>query len=264
MKKFFLDKILDVGTAYKTHERVVYVIKKIGTNDTAANKLVIDNKYMGPIIQNTSPLRKTSSTIVGPLDLEGLYYVIPGDTDFKVEGTSGKIMRVIGTILMLDPGETIPSDLLARFKAQPNHYKTYLTGEYDFGAATSWADGTEVTLYTLTPKTIEKYIFNDLIFIEYTGFTVNPGDVVIQFYLNNNPIEYLYDSTVDPGIDILSFPKYDGASAQDVPFKAREFPIEVPGDNTLKITAKNVSGSAISLSSAKITLYAIAEFLRTV
>lgn len=262
MKKTYLDKIFEVGTSYKTHERVAYIIKKLGTNDTSSIYLKIQNWVTGNLIQNVAPAYKTDSTNIGPLNLEGLYYVIPPKTDFSVVGTSGKYMRAIGYVLLLDPGEVLPAEHQSRFQAQFNSYKTYVTGTYDFGSATAWSAGDEVELYSLTPKTNETYIFNDLLLIEYTGFTANPGDVTIQFYIDNNPLEYLYDSSVNPGIDLLSIPSYSGVSANEDVFKLRDLPIELEGDHTLKITAKNVSGSDISLSSASITLYAVVQYHR--
>jgi len=252
-----------VGTTYTTHPRVAYIIKKLGTNDTSAAKLVVDNKVLGSIIQNVAPERKTNSTIVGPLELGDLFYVIPPDTDFYVEGTSGKGIRVIGDIMQLLPGESLPGSLLDRYRSQPDHHLTYVTGSHSFGSATAWSAGDEVELYSLTPKTIEEYLFDMFLFIEYSGFTANPGDVAIQFYLDNNPIEGLFSENLAGGVDLLAIPAYNGASANDEPFSLKDHPIKVLGDHTLKVTAKNVSGGDISLSSASITFYALAKYKRT-
>jgi len=259
---FKLDKVITEGTSYKTHARVAYVVKKLGTDAASATHLKVDNKPLGDLIRDVAPMRKTSSYIIGPLDLGELSYVIPPDTDFVVEGASGAKMRLIGEIHLLEPGETLAGDLMGRFDRQTEHYKTYVTGSYSFGSATEWADGDEVELYTLTPSTIEKYIFNGIIMVDYTGFTPNPGDVAIQFYLDNSPIENLFSTNLAGGIDLLSMPHRDDVASNEKPFTLEDFPIEVEGDHTLKITAKNVSGGAISLNSASITLYAIVEYIK--
>ena len=262
-KTFVLDKIIVQGTSYRTHRRVALKINKIGTDTTVASHLTVNGKVLGNLIEDVAPLHLENTKINGPLDISRLPIVIPPDTDFLVEGGSGAKFRIIGTLYQLAPGESIPGDLMARFNEQPNKYICYVTGSHSFGSATSWADGDEVDLYSLTPSTIERYVFNDLLMIDYAGFTANPGDVVIQFYLDNNPIEFLESTNLDRGIDMLSIPHQDDVAANMQPFTLEKFPIEVLGDHTLKITAKNVSGGAISLSSASITLYAVAEFHRS-
>ena len=255
-----LDKIITQGTTYTTHSRVAIKINKVGTDATSASYLEIDGKVTGNLIADVAPIHKTSSYIVGPLDISRLPLVIPPDTDFSVEGASGANFRIIGTLYQLAPGEAIPGDIMSRFQEQHNKYITYVSNTYSFGAATSWSDGTEVTLYTLTPNTVERYVFNDLLMVDYTGFTPSVGDVAIKFYLDNNPLEYLESENLDRGIDLLSIPHRDDVASNEEPFTLKNFSIEVPGDHTFKVTATNVSGSDISLSSASITFYAVAEY----
>ena len=262
-KTFVLDKILVEGTSYRTHPRVALKINKIGTDATSATHLKIDGKVLGDLIEDVAPLHYENTKINGLLDISKLPYVVPPDTDFEVEGASGAKVRVVGTLYQLAPGEAVPGDIMSRFDEQPGKFLRYVTGSYSFGTATSWADGTEVDVYTLTPSTIEKYVFNNLLMVDYTGFTANPGDVVIQFYMDNNPIEYLESTNLDRGVDLLSIPHQDDVAVNLDLFTLKDFPIEVLGDHTFKVTAKNVSGSAISLSSASITLYAVAEYSKS-
>ena len=258
-----LDKIITQGTTYTTHSRVALKIDKLGTDTTTASHLKIDGKEMGDIIEDVAPLHYENTKINGLLDLGDLYYVVLPDTDFEVEGGSGANFRIVGTLYQLEPGEPVPGDLKARAEAQLNHHLRYVTGSHSFGTATEWADGTEVEVYSLTPTTIERYLFNNLMMFDYSGMTLNAGDVVIKFYMDNNPLEYLECDNLDRGIDILSIPHQDDVAANLDLFTLKAFPIEVLGDHTLKVTAENVSGSAISLSSASITMYAVAEYERT-
>ena len=259
-KTFVLDKIVTQGTDYRTHRRVALKINKIGTDATAASHLVIDGKVMGDIIEDVAPLHYENTKINGLLDIGRLPYVIPPDTDFTVEGGAGAKFRIVGTLYQLAPGESIPGDIMARFNEQPSKYIQYVTGTYSFGAATEWADGSEVEVYSLTPATIEKYLFNDLLMLDYAGFTPSAGDVMVQFYIDNNPIEYLESENLDRGVDLLSVPHQDDVAANLDVFSLKDFPIELLGDHTLSITCTNVSGSAISLSSASITLYGVCEY----
>jgi len=255
-----LDKIITQGTEYTSHSRACYLIQKIGTDATSSTHLDIDGVDMGAIVADVAPLRKTSSYIVGPLDLGDLPYAIPPDTDFKVEGASGANVRLIGVKYQLAPGEAIPGNVMNAFNRQGSHYRRYVTGSYSFGAATAWSDGTEVTLYTLTPATIETYTFNNILMVDYAGFTANPGDVVIILYLDNTPLEYLTGDNVDGGFDLLSLPHRDDVASNEEPFTLKDHPVTVEGDHTFKVTAKNVSGADISLSSASITLYAVCDY----
>jgi len=263
MRTFVLDKIITQGTDYRTHRRVAMLIERLGTDTTTASHLEVDGKVLGDIIEDVAPLHYENTKINGLLDISRLPYVIPPDVNFSVEGGSGANFRIIGKLYQLDPGEAVPGTLMSRFGEQPNKYMQYVAGTYSFGAATSWSDGTEVELYSLTPATIEKYLFNDLLMVDYTGFTPSAGDVMVQFYVDNNPIEFLESTNLDRGVDMLSIPHQDDVAANLDLFTLRQFPIELLGDHTLSVTATNVSGSAITLSSASITLYGIAEYQRT-
>jgi len=258
-----LNKVFKQGVNYRTHPRTAYLIEKIGTDGASATRLKVDGKDLGALISDVAPLRKTNSYIVGPLDISRLPYVIPPETDFSVDGPSGAKVRVIGKVYLLAPGEPTPESLLARFREQPNKHIRYVEGSVSLGTDVAWADGDEITLTTITPLTIEKFKFNDLVMVKIENATINDGDVVIQFYLDNNPLENLYGTNISPGIDVLAMPHRDDVGTNEIAFTLKDFPIEVIGDHTLKVTAKNVSGSAISPpsgASITLTLYMVAEY----
>ena len=262
-----LNKVLTQGTTYRTHPRVCYVVQKIGTNSTSSGYLVIDGKVTGAIIADIAPIRKTSSYVYGPLDISRLPYVIPPDTSFYWNGASGSDVRLIGKILQLAPGEVVPESLLARYREQPDKHIKYVSGSYSFGTDTAWSDGTEVTILTLTPTTIEKYKFNDLVVVDIANATISDGDVVLKFYVDNNPLEFLESNNVEAGLDILAFPHRDDVATNEVAFSLKDLPILLEGDHTLKVTAKNVSGSAISPpsgTSITLTLYMVGEYSKGV
>ena len=117
-----LDKIFVQGTNYELPNDRFYVIKKIGTDATSATKLKIDGVDTGPIINSVAPLHKTSSNLLGPLDLGNLFYVVPPNKTFSVEGASGAKFRCIGLIGKLAPGEAMPAQYAGRFNEQGKHY----------------------------------------------------------------------------------------------------------------------------------------------
>jgi len=267
VKAFSLDLILKQGSIYTTKPRVALVIKKEGTNATAAGRLKIDNKLMGDIFATIAPLHVTSSNLMGPLGLGPLYYVVPPDTDIEWDGPSGTKCRIIGELLKLAPGEALASALLARFMAQVDHYLTYAQGTYSHGTDTDLAANAEVEVLSLTPKTIEKYVFAHPVMHDVANYTESEGDLGVRFYLDNAPLDDLTETTVTGGIDVLSMPRPPADATEEVPFSLKGTPIEVLGDHTLSVRVRNVKGAAISPAagtSLTFTITAIYEFQRKV
>ena len=117
-----LDKIFEQGTTYEMPNDRFYVIRKIGTDGSSATKLVIDGVETGEIINEIAPLHKTSSNLLGPLDLGDLFYVVPPNKTFEIDGPSGAKIRAIGLIGKLAPGEGLPANYASRFTEQGKHY----------------------------------------------------------------------------------------------------------------------------------------------
>jgi len=238
-----------------------YVIKKIGTDATSDTKLVIDGVETGEIINTIAPLHKTSSNLLGPLDLGDLYYVVPPNKTFEIDGPSGAKVRCIGLIGVLAPGEALPANYASRFTDQGKHYKTYITDSYSVSGSGTWSAGTSYEVLSLTPKTIETYKFNDFCGASVSGFTETEGDVGIIFKLDGKPLDILTTEPGKKGIDVLSMPLPPADSTEKIPFTFKDYPIEVLGDHTLTIEAMNVSGADISFTDLSITVTAIVEYL---
>jgi len=264
-KSFPLDVTLIEGRDYQTRSRQVLVIRRIGTDATSPAHLNIDEKPLGDIITTVAPLHKTSSNLLGPLYLDKLYYVVPPETKVIVEGPSGAKMRCVGYQILLEPGEPFADPYKARFKLQPNHYLTYVEGSYSLGTDVVWKDKAEYEVYSLTPKTIETYWFNRVVMGSITGDTVSEGDFGIRFYLDGRPLDWVLEKTPVAGIDVLSMPRPPADTTEEEPFTLKELPVEVLGDHTISIRARNISGadkSPATGASWKITVTAIVEFLR--
>jgi len=267
VRAFPLDLVLIEGKEYQTRARQGLVIWRIGTNATTRAHLNIDNKPLGDIVTLVAPLHKTSSNLLGPLPLGELYYVVPPETRVIVEGPSGCKIRCVGQQILLEPGEVFGEPYMTRFRLQPNHYLTYIEGSYSLGTDVVWKDKAEHEVYSLTPKTIETYWLNNVVMGSITGDTVSEGDFGIRFYLNNVPFDWLLEKTPVGGIDVLSMPRPPADATEELPFTLKELPIKVPGDNTLSIRARNISGadkSPATGASWSITVTAIVEFLRKV
>jgi len=264
-KKFPLDKYLASGTEYKTDDRQVLVIEKVGTDSTSKGTLTVDQVPCLEVIQNIAPLRKSNSYLIGPIDLKELFVVVPPETKFKFTGSSGSYLRIIGWVIQLDPKEAVPGDLMSRYKGQGKHYLTYLTGSYSHGTDTAWADGVENEVLSVTPSTVEKYVLKRELLLTKAGGTFTPRMFALKMYLENTPLEYIFSDTIKEGIDVYSIPDYDDVSENEEPFSLEEFPIEIEGDRTFSVKVKNISGSSLSPSSGAswtFTLYIPAEYMK--
>jgi len=238
-----LDKIIIVGEEYETPKDRFFVIYEIGTNATSAIKPVIAGVPLGAIINEVAPIRPTSSNLLGPLKLGELYYVVPPERKYWCEGPSGAKMRLKGLIGVLAAGEVMPLAYATRFEAQRKHYLTYVTDSYSLGTDVTWIKDAEHTVLELTPAGIETYKFNSIAMAKITGDTVSEGDFSIRHYLDGEPLDILTKDVARPGIEVLDMPKPPTPTAGFEPFSLAQQPIEVLGDHTIKVAARNVSGA---------------------
>jgi len=266
---FKLNKTFTQGTTYEMPADTFYVIKKIGTNASSDTRLVIDGVKTGPIVNRVAPTQKTESNLLGPLDLKDLYYVIPPKKTFEVEGPSGARIRAIGLIGKLAGGEVLPAQYAARFNEQGKNYMTYVTGTATLAeAGTNWAADTETEVYSLTPKTVEQYTFDNIFMagVANAGTTITEGMIGLRFFLEGRPLDILTSEPGPKGIDIMATPNPPAAGGEEEVFTLEGNPIEVPGDYTLSIKAVNVSGSAIPADSTNdmtCTIYAVVRYSKT-
>jgi len=263
-----LDKVFVQGANYQLPNDRFYIIRKIGTDADSDTYLKIDGVDTGAIISDIAPLHKTSSNLLGPLDLKDLFYVVPPNKVFTVEGPSGAKVRCIGEIGKLAPGEAIPGNFASRFTDQGKHFLTYQSGTATLAAAGgSWAADAENSVIELTPKTIETVRFNNVLMgkVENSAAAIADGQVAIRIYLEGTPLDILTAEPGMKGIDILACPYPPADGTEEEPFSLEDRAIEVLGDRTVKLTVMNVSGAAISASTAAdmtATITAVVEFLK--
>ena len=261
-----LDKYLKEGVTYQTPKRVIYVIKALGTNSSGLGHLKIEETDMGDIDSTVAPLKTSTSNTLGLLNLGDLYYVIPPEVKFSWEGDSGSVCRIVGDIITLGIGEGVPGELLNRFNEQGRKKIRTYTASLALGTDEVWKAGEEREVFSITPLTTEKVTFDDFLGVSITGGTVNAGDFALTFYLNNKPLELDVASGLDYGIDVTSAPLPPSDSSGWGALTLKNFPIEVPGDQTLSIRVKNISGSdkaPASGSAWTVTLKAIGKYERS-
>jgi len=253
VKAFALDLILEEGDEYETGAREALVITEVGTNSTNTTTpihLVIDDKPLGDLLQDLSPISKTNDRFWDLLPLGNLYYVCPPETMIGVEGPSGLEIRCKGRLLKLDVGEPMPTDLMARFNAQATHYYTFQYGYVDWSAGKTFADDEEVDVISYTPKTIERAIFNSRLMAKLTGWTRAVHEVALRVYVEGPPLDFLLEKTDVGGIDIYNTPYPPTETTEHRGFTLCDFPVVVEGDHTIRFVMRNISGGNITIAAA--------------
>jgi len=243
-----LDKFLSAGTEYEMAADEFLVIGKVGTDDTALAKLRIDGRDTGEFRDLVAPVHQISTNMLALLDLKSLYYVVPQNKRVVFSGTSGKKCRIKGKVGKLATGEVLPANFASRFEAQDTDFVTTLEGSFKFGTDEDWAADREVTLLDVTPKTIEKYVFDNLVEVSITNLSaaLADGQVGIRFYLEGLPLDNLSKANLPLGADAKSMPRPPNSTDEVIPFTLADNPIEVKGDQTFRVTAINVSGGTLS------------------
>ncbi len=245
-----LDKIFVQGTTYEMPADRFYVIKKIGTDQATATKLVIAGVETGEISNLVAPLYSTSSKLLPPLDLGDLYYVVPPNKKFYVDGASGAKMRCVGLIGVLAPGEGLPSQYASRFTEQGKHYLVWDQGSKLYSSDYTWSDGEEIEIYSLTPKTIEKYILNNICQVETGVSSLASGQAALRVYLDGKVLDTLTTDPGKKGLDAFFMPRPPVYNGVRVPFTFKDWPITIEGDHTLELKLVNVSGSNLTVAAA--------------
>ncbi len=264
MKVYKLDKIVDMNTEIAMESYRAFVVEKIGTDDTAEVTARIDAKKVGAFLGELAALRKVTTNLGGPLPLGPHFLVIPPSKTFEFVGTAAKLVRLMGKIIELAVGETLPSDYLSRFAAQHNEYITCLEGT-DVVTGTSWADKGEKVLKSLTPSTVEQYVFNDRFYVNQVAAGVAAeaeGDVGVRLYLDGAPLDHLLAASGRRGLARMSLeiPETTKDKAHE-PFTLADSPVTVPGDRTLDVKAMNVSGAVLfATTEASFRWYGVAVY----
>jgi len=247
MKTYPLQKDFVTNTDYVLEPYKAYVIEEIGTDDIANVTIRIDGKACGVITNLLSALRKAAANMGGQLILGAWKLVVPPAKTLRFDGTAAKNVAVSGKIYDLAPGESLPGDLLTRFAAQPNEYMTVISGSA-VSTGTAWADGAEVSLFSLTPTTIEQYTINDRVIVQaaVAGSPVEAeGNIGIRFYIDAAPLDNLPASAAKRGINRFDLDLPATTTNTMEPFTVASMPIVVGGDHLLEVKAMNVSGGSL-------------------
>ena len=265
MREFPLDIVITEGNTYTTPRRMGLLIHAIGTDSTTDAYLEVEGMATGKIKQGIAPLHKIGTNLLGPLSLKDLAYVIPPETDFRVVGASGCKMRLIGKCIFLAPGEDFPSDLIARYNRQKDHYYTYVEGSLTMDTDEALAADEEKTVLTVKPSTIERYVLNGPLMVDVENYSPSEGELAVRFRYDETYLDKILENTKVGGIDIMACPRPPTTSDEMVPFSLEAIPITVEPGHALYGIIRNIKGSAISPATGtalKFTITAICTFER--
>jgi hypothetical protein len=248
---YFLKKILKTNTTYEMEKDRYYVIKRIGTDVSARVTAKVDGIPVVDIFNLIAPIARTSSNTLGPLDLGEYFIVVPPERKLLFESTGSGNVYIEGDLVVLAPGEAIPSEHIARYNTYANRKITYINASYTVGA--SWPAGQEVTVVDITPPTIEDWIFDSFAGVSVSGLASAQtyGQINLKLYYDGKPLDLLVATAGPHGIETLMMPLPPTDSANKDPFTFKEKPITVVGGHTLSVKAVNVSGSALSAATGQ-------------
>jgi hypothetical protein len=262
-----LDKIVPAGTTFTTEKREAFIVQFIGTSDTAASTLKIDDKPVITLKSLVAPHRLRDANLLGPLALGDLYIVIPPETKYLWAGTGGTVLRLIGTKLLLEPGETLGEPYISRYRAQFNSIIVFVEGAYNHGVGNAWPAGEEREALLVKPAVIEKYVFNSIIMADVANVSggVADGDWGILIYVDGQPIDFINHGGERKGIDVLSAPRPPTDTTEESPFTLENYPIEIQGDHEISFRIVNNSGTSKTPTSGNAiiaTVTVLAQYFR--
>jgi len=252
MKELLLDKIFDVGTTYRAEENKAYVIEAIGTNSTTKLTVKVAGAPCCEIVDVIAPLVPTSSNILPAFKLGTCFIVVPPNYSFSFEGESGKRVRCVGKILILEPDEVLPAHYKARFEEQSKKFISYQEGTYSSAAAASIAEKQQENILTWTVPAGERWVFNTLYEGEVwtTADTIDRELLVTRIYVDDAPKDIIEWEMGRLGIASLAAPHPPRDAVSQAIFSFEEKPMELGPGRTLRITWIN-TGPAATLAAGE-------------
>jgi len=240
MQKYFLDKTIDVGVLYRTETDKAYVIREIGTTSTTKATLSVAGIPVIEIYSELAPNYKTSSNLNGPIKLGKLFIVIPPTKTFTFTGSTGSTMRLVGEIIELSPGETLPTDLMSRWTEQGRKFISYLTGSVTTAAGGTVGAGAEADIIVTTIPVAERYTLNRIYMAEgrLDDYTAVP-QFYSRIYINGKPLDIIETTMGRLGIAGSSAPHPPRAGVNFEAFSFAERPLTLEAGTDLRITMIN-------------------------
>jgi len=268
MKKYLLDKVIDVDTLYRAESDKALQIFEVGTDSTSKVTLKIAGSPCLEVVKTICPLAKVNTNLNGLLDLGKQFLIVPPDKTFRFEGASGSKLRLKGYIITLDPVEVVPSDLLARFTVQGKLFKSYVEGSYSSAAAATITAGQEERVFTFTCPSGERWKFAELYMGEVytTADTIARTKLATRIYIDDFPYDIVETKSGHLGINSLAAPHPAREDVNATPFSLKFKPIELTPGRTLKVTWIHLGTADVTLAAgetleARVKIVGVKEYL---
>ena len=252
-EKYILDKALKTGVLYRIEPDMYYVIERAGTNSATKGTLEIDGSTVLEILNNLAQPHSTDTYRFPPLDLEKNYLVIPPDKTFKFTGALGSIMRIMGQMYSLAPGEAVPPAHLARFTEQPRKYYTYTSGTWAPASDGTFTADDEKGVIDVTCSAGERWRFDRYLFVKRSSAMVDKkfGNVGIRIFIDDKPLDNIDTAKGPMAIDTNCAHYFDGTNPFYMPLALERTPIVLEAGRNLKIKVRNISGAGIEYTAAE-------------
>ncbi len=261
MKTFPFDIFVSQGVKYETKHNQILIVQKLGTDNSDKNNpttLFIEETPTTPIVSDFAPLHKTSSNLLGPIDLKKLPIVIPPESEFYIDAPSGTKARLKGTYVELAIGEGVPADLKSRFEVQHRHHITFEYIKKDLGTDVPIVAGSKVEIGEIKCNTVEEKILNSYVMAKVTNHSLAEGELILLMKINNVPVYDALEDNKNGGIDLYSLVWPPADTTEMEPFSLEQSPIHLRPNDKLKLEVRNISGADIAPPSGSSLVF---EFL---
>jgi len=262
---YLLKKVVPANTLVEMELDRYWVIERVGTNIADAVTIEVDGVPAVKIHSTLAPIAKTNSNLFGPVSLKDLYIVVPPQRKFYARSATSGSIYIEGKLVVLAPGEGIPTDHLARYNAMASRKLEYY--DYTLSIGATMSAGKEYTVAAITPTTIEDHLLNRNagVSIVNTASALTYGQVAVKLYYDGKPLDQIALDIRRHGIEVLKMPLPPTATAEFEPFTFADLPILVNGGHTLEVRVVNVSGSDIPAATGQnITARFMAFYERTI
>jgi len=259
-----LDKIFDVAGLYRAESDKAYIIRKAGTTSTTKAQVKIAGGGLAEIIDVLASMFPINTNLLGPLSLGDQFLVLPPDKTLEFTGSAGAEFRLVGEILELSPGESMPSDALVRYAEQGRKYVSYQKDTYDRGDNVAWPADVEADVLTFDCPAGERWLLDALYMAQARkDGTVEPGgDWASRIYVENVPLDII-EAQVGAatykmgkkGLEHRATPHPPAETISSEAFTLAEMPLTLEPGRTLRITGTNVSGADKAAPGAGVHYY---------
>lgn len=260
-----MKKTIPTNTLIEMELDRYWLIERVGTNVDGMVTLEVDGIPAVDIHGLLAPMAKSNSNLFGPVALKDLYLVVPPHRKLLARSAASGKVYIEGKLMVLSPGEAIPTEHLARYSAMVNRKLSFYDCSATIGA--SMDPGKEYVVCSITPPTIEDHLLNRVAGISITG-TASPvdyGQIAVKFYYDGKPLDQIGMAVSYHGLDVMKMPLPPIADKDLELFSFADMPVMISGGHKFEVRVVNVSGATISATTgANIAVRFMAFYERTI